>query len=63
MFEPDWEKLFMMLVFFGLIAVGGWFFIRSAVTSGVRAAARRDGRAERRQEMLEWEAEQRGERR
>jgi hypothetical protein len=45
----------MVLGLLGVIAVGGWFFIRSAVSSGVRGA--------RRQEMLEWEAEQRGERR
>jgi hypothetical protein len=55
LFDPSWAKLLIVLVLLGVIAVGGWFFLRAAVSSGVRGA--------RRQEMLEWEAEQRGERR
>ncbi len=35
------QKLFIVLIILGM-PVGAWYFIRSAVASGVRAAHRRD---------------------
>jgi hypothetical protein len=42
MFEPSLSKLLLTLILFLGIPVGAWYFIRSAVASGVRAAHRRD---------------------
>jgi hypothetical protein len=44
-----------------LIAIGAcvWFFIRSAVRSGISSAGHRQETAERKREMKRWEASQR----
>lgn len=57
--SPHLGSLLIALVVLLAIGTCVWFFIRSAVRSGLEGSKRREEKADRLREMKRWEATQR----